>query len=355
MSLDNKGIKEREQIEWINCAKFMAVFAVLIDHTNHILYENYDIVYASFYSVSLFVIISGYLCFESDSRYNRSYLQTVYKSCKRIVLAYLIATLIYFVVKYHAFALRLFLSALIRFNISGPLYYVALYVQLMIANKVVYKVLVHGEKYNKINEILYDILVGAIILIIASITTNYTNILDIYGGGGKVLGGTYLFLFYIGMILNKYKVFVDVNKKRIAIIFAASAVGYVCWWRVMCNGYQDVIDSKVPFGGGYNPPSITFSVLAFFMLFLCFSFFTICSWNEYTKYISKVFGWLGRHTLYIFLYHKLWLDFFLVEYVPVNNIHIKRILFYSVMIFASIVLEYVMLFIKQKSMGVLKK
>lgn len=41
-----------------------------------------------------------------------------------------------------------------------------------------------------------------VICIVAFLTTNYTNILDIYGGGGKLLGGTYLIAFWVGMLYS---------------------------------------------------------------------------------------------------------------------------------------------------------
>ena len=34
------NVKERERIQWIDCAKFLAIFAVMVDHTNGILYSN---------------------------------------------------------------------------------------------------------------------------------------------------------------------------------------------------------------------------------------------------------------------------------------------------------------------------
>lgn len=57
----------KQEIKWINCAKAIAIFAVLIDHTNGILYTNANIAMASYYSVSLFILISGMLSYISVS------------------------------------------------------------------------------------------------------------------------------------------------------------------------------------------------------------------------------------------------------------------------------------------------
>lgn len=48
-----------KQIVWLNCSKFVAILAVMLDHTNKILYQSSDIAYASYFSVELFVILSG--------------------------------------------------------------------------------------------------------------------------------------------------------------------------------------------------------------------------------------------------------------------------------------------------------
>lgn len=122
----------------------------------------------------------------------------------------------------------------------------------MIASKGLYKIVVFGEQFRKIYEVFYDIFLGISVFIIASLTTNYTSILGIYGGGGKLLGGTYIILFYIGMILNKYKVFSSENKVTIALTLLIAGTAWWGVWRLMCNGYQTDIDAKFPLGTGLN-------------------------------------------------------------------------------------------------------
>lgn len=331
-------IMNRQQINWINCAKFIAIFAVLVDHTNGLLYSNSHVRFASYYSVSLFIIISGYLCYKSNASQNISYGKTIVKSCKKILGAYLLATGIYIVVEYHFWDFQTFVSAVIFFNASSPFYYVLLYVQLMIINKLLYSVLV------QMSNIKTGVLLGGV-LGITYLTTNYTNILGIYGGGGKLFGGTYLALFYLGMMFAKYCIFEINSKKAISCLFIVSGLCCVGWGKIIWLGFQPSIDSKVPFGNGVNPPSITFSLLAIFMLFLCYSLFTICSWNKYAAYLAQSVGWIGKHTMYIFLYHRLWLDFYLERYLQIENINIKRVIYFFVMVFASIMLEYVVRFI----------
>ena len=84
-----------KDIQWINCAKFIAIFAVMLDHTYKILYVNRNLALASYFSVSLFVLISGMTCFISCERHNYNWLKTFAKSSKNIVCAYLLATFVY--------------------------------------------------------------------------------------------------------------------------------------------------------------------------------------------------------------------------------------------------------------------
>lgn len=344
-NLKNYGQSNR-QLDWINCAKACATFAVLIDHTIRVLYSNQHIGLASYYSAPLFVLISGYLCYGSNFRNNRSYGQTIIKSCKHIFMAYLLASFFYVIAENKYFDFQVYLNAIIHFNASSPFYYVSLYIQLMIVNKALYKLLAFSRRFRRMNEIIYDSFLGVIIIILAFITTNYTKILGVYGGGGRLLGGTFLVLFYIGMIFNKYNVFSTVHKLNTVLMFVIGGSAYLVWWRLMCNGYHTEIDSRFPFGEGFNPPSISLSFLALFMMFFCFGFFNICSWNNITNYVTKVIGWFGKHSLYIFLYHRLWYDYFLCRFVSIDNLQIRRIVYYTVMIFASIAMEYIVNYAK---------
>lgn len=47
------------RIKWIDCAKAVAIIAVVLDHCNGLLYTNALIAQSSYFSVSLFVLLSG--------------------------------------------------------------------------------------------------------------------------------------------------------------------------------------------------------------------------------------------------------------------------------------------------------
>lgn len=171
------------QITWINCAKLVAILAVLTDHTNGILYKNQDIAFASYFSVSLFIVLSGMTSYFSASKRNNSVGKGLVKGCKKIVTAYCIAVAVYMIAMQHGFDLYQYLYYLVHFNISGPHYFVLLYIQLMAANGFLYNLL---EKCPcSVKGYFGEGVMMAGIMMFASWTTNYTNILEVYGGGGE--------------------------------------------------------------------------------------------------------------------------------------------------------------------------
>lgn len=140
---ENIGQKE---IKWINCAKFMAIIAVLVDHTNGILYTNYNIALASYYSVALFILISGMMCWESNRRHDLNWIHTFVRASKNIFASYFLATFIYQIYIFRYFDLYDFLNYVISFNMSGPFYYVLLYLQLMLVSRFIYTVICRMER-----------------------------------------------------------------------------------------------------------------------------------------------------------------------------------------------------------------
>ena len=108
------------------------------------------------------------------------------------------------------------------------------------------------------------------------------------------------------------------------------------------------IDSMLPFGRGFNPPSISFGVFA--LLIAATLFFAEMGLQPYPNGIPQkgmdAMAYFGRHTLYIFLYHRLFLDgiphVFAAMGIAIENIWIKRVVFFCGMIFGSMLFEYIL-------------
>ena len=60
------------------------------------------------------------------------------------------------------------------------------------------------------------------------------------------------------------------------------------------------LGAGLPFGKGFNPPSISILILAVIVLCFAFGIFTLLERYKYTAVISNMVAWIGKHTLYIF-------------------------------------------------------
>ena len=318
-------------------AKFIAILAVMVDHTNGVLYTHHSVAVASYFSVSLFIFLMGITTFWSYERNVGNLKTKVIQKISAISVSYFLATAVYQVTAYHSFDFGRYVTALINFNASGPFYFVLLYIQLVFVSPFIfYLIKIIGKTNSKRFAVMNYIFVWGGVILLSYFTTNFTNILDIYGGGGKVFGGTYLILLYMGMIFAAYYRYFKADI-FLFLIFLALAFG---WWRFECHN-QFAIDRKVPFGGGFNPPSITSSTMALLLAGVMFNFGALVEKNRVLRKYCGMWAWLGSHTLYIFLYHRYFLDFWLGRFKFLQeNIWIKRAGYMCVMIFGSIAIEY---------------
>lgn len=321
----------RARIQWINWAKFVAMVAVLVDHSYGILYTNHDIAIASYFSVSLFIIVSGMTSYISNQiRISEKWHQTFWRSSSKMIVAYLVAAFFCQVLKTHTFNLKDYCIGVLHFNISGPFYYVALYLQIMFISRPLFNLI-------RESSLKRDIIVGGCILVVASLTTRYTDILGIYGGGGKLFGGTYLICYYIGMMLEKYNLFNENHKKSISFA-VIGVIGYYGWWKFVCiDGLK--LDKKLPWGEGINPPSISLIIMAIIVLCMVYGVCNSLKIIKCNKIVDGVSG-LGGHTLYIFLYHKVLLEM-LSGRIQVTYKVVEVVIYFGVMIAGPILIEYI--------------
>ena len=276
--------------------------------------------------------------------------KSIFERCKKIVFCYLLAVAIYQIIATHFFDVKKYLQNILLFNLSGPFYFVLLYIQLMILSKFLYRILCKANHSLK-KEGIYSI--GVIFL--AFLTTNYTNVFDVYGGGGRLFGGTYLILFWLGLVLAHHDVFQYISMKHSSIFAAVFFLFSVLWWRFMCIDKFN-IDLKLPFGIGINPPSISLIVMAVFMLCFCFFIFSCMeNGNRFWEKISDVFSSIGKKSLYIFLFHRLILDYFLVPYIKIENIHLKRFVYLTVILLGCLCICQVFSIVKDKYVKCMKR
>ena len=332
-----------ERSKWIDCAKLVAMLGVLVDHTRTLLYDNPLVNIASFYAVPLFIIIAGMLSFRSIDRHRLGWFQTFLKAAKKIVPAYVLATFVFQVCGTRSFDFAVFLDDLCHFSAAGPFYYVLLYLQLMLVCKALFVVASSAPK--KMGW-LWHTVVFALLLLFAAWSVNKTNILHVYGGGGRLLGASYLVLFYLGMLLEKSGVFRTNSLKVQAVTACLCLILAVLWLRFQS---VDLLawDKSLPYGNAVNPPGPLVSLLAVIVLFLCWGGFSLLERIRPLRWIPAAASWLGQHTLYIFLYHRLLLDGVLKQYYQAKNIWFTIVVFFVVMIFGPILIETVVRGIKR--------
>lgn len=335
--MQKENVKKSTHIQWINCAKAAAIIAVLVIHGFNILYTNFEVARTVDWALSLFIIITGMGAYISNSRSNLSWGKAYFKSVKKMLVAYVICSAIALIIKAGGFDVKTYLYQLIHFNASGPLYYVSLYLQLMLVGWPLVWCLQKCPK----NFIGYtqEILLFLIISCIASFTANYTQILDIYGGGGKLLGGTYFVLFYLGMLMIKHEWFEKESLLKSILIWSISSVA---WFFLRKNlvGLKSIIDVKIPWGEGYDCPSVITMLFALSTLFAIYGICKILEKTEITGKIVQAGSWLGERTLYIFMLHLVILYFGLMPYIIIENIWLKRVVYMVLMIVLPLVIEY---------------
>lgn len=324
--------KCRERIEWIDFIKGIAIVAVMIDHLSGIIYTNEHLKNASFFSVSVFIILSGITSYLNGNCETLScYAIEVWKKCKKIVGAYLIAVLIYLIVRTHRFDLQEYVDNICFFNITGPHYFVLLYIQLMILCPLLRKIV-------KKATLVQNAFLLIFLMVFTWWTSNYTNILYVYGGGGKLFGGTYLVLLYFGMVLAKYDVF-QFNKNLKICVLGASGISSFCFWKFFCI----LRDSEIGICSEINPPGIILMMYSISTIFFLYAVFEVLKNYYCFNRIANVLIYLGKNSLSIFLYHKLILDFILckrLSFVAQMNIAIAFIVCITCMSIGSIGIQW---------------
>ncbi|WP_044935278.1 acyltransferase family protein [Pseudobutyrivibrio sp. LB2011] len=323
---------------WIDIAKIIAIFGVIIDHTNNILYFNQDIAFSSYYSVTLFIFLMGVTTYKSYC--NCVTPRKIWNKVWAITYPYLIASFIVFLYYYRMFDFNMYWEQVLTFSADAPYYYVLLYIHLIIVSPILFGLLNYSD--NAWKQMIVTVLTACGLVYLASVTTLYTNIKDIYGGGGKLLGGTYIIALFVGMFFEKYKNALTGLKSITKVFLLVVGIVLLILWRnfICIDRFQ--LDQRFKFGAGLNPPSVSlliYAFLIFVVVFLLEQVLMAVNLNALNLIWTKV-SVLGRHTLYIFLYHKMFRAF-IMDNMSFENLWVARIVYFSIMIMGSILIEYI--------------
>lgn len=239
---------------------------------------------------------------------------------------YAIATFILQVWYTRFFDLQTYISYLLHFSIQGPYYFLLFFLQL----KLISPFLIMWCRFCNKQKVswLWHMVSVVFLCWFSSVLVRYTFMLPVHGGGKNLFGGTYLLLYYIGILMANYRVFERLKAQRI-VVLPVALVLWIIWWQLSCWG-------KLPFdkmlaaywGGGFNPPSVNFIVFSIITLFVCYTGFGLLedSAVKINQKIVDVVAFIGRYTLYIFMYHLMVRDV-VQTFLPVlqNNIWLMRV------------------------------
>ena len=139
------------------------------------------------------------------------------------------------------------------------------------------------------------------------------------------------------MIFAKYKVFERITTVKCLIAAVIGVAVYLGCWHFACGNRLN-LDGHLRFGG-FNPPGITFMTLSLGMILLCYGVFSLTSRVRFLSAATGFVSSLGSHTLYIFLFHRFWLDYILRPYVSISDEYVRALVYYGVMTGGSILIE----------------
>lgn len=326
----NYNRKENRYI-WIDFAKYISIIAVVIDHTYGVLYDNKTIAIATYFSVSLFILLSGMSAALSNQNNVKNFQYQIRKISK-LLFDYLVATFVLFIFYRRFFNLKEFLIVLLNFEIQSPYYFLVFYIQLVFITPI----LMFWYNFCKNNEyrVLLHTLTLFLFLFLSSIFIRYTFILPVYGGGRFLFGGTYFLIYYIGILLSPINTIQFFKTWKIEV-FISSFIFWLIWLFLIS---MDIVNLDVffvhIFGKGINPPSFNLTIYAIVTLFLLYTFFEVL-FNFNSNFIRSIILYLselGQYTLYIFMYHLLVKDIIQGVLPEITNIWLIRVLIFIPMI-----------------------
>lgn len=148
--------------------------------------------------------------------------------------------------------------------------------------------------------------VTVVIVLLISYFSMKEKAFDIILGGGYLFGGTYLTILYCGIEFgrndNRLSKLFNKNIKKSLIIVSFLLLLSVLF--IYKNKFE--IDNMIFGSIFYNPPNlsiIVYSVLIIMFIYIYVAYFEQFQIKQINSIINIV-NYIGKHTLYIFLYHN---------------------------------------------------
>jgi len=285
---------ERKKYLWIDALKTASIIAVVIDHLYLVVIKkllghgDYILNYATLFSISAFIFISGVntsLSMQSKDKITFTYIM---EKVLKIFIPYVVATIIvYLIHQFGSYNVKEFIAQGLGFKASAPFYYVLVYIELILISPLLFLAIKRFKKNYIMLVVLYIAISAVSYVFYKYIHMNFFNL-----AASRLFGGTCLLLFFSGML---FAFFMDKITSKIAhfSMFGLSIVGLLFFFK---QGH--LIDAWS------NPPNQYILVYTALLIMLFFSFFSFVKFER--PFWSKFAGVVtipGKRSLYIFLYH----------------------------------------------------
>lgn len=324
-----------ERIKWIDAAKFVAWGGVMTQHVNNLFYYDQRIFKSTWYAVALFIIISGYL---TACSYEKKGAIHIRKRISDLLLTYSIATVLYVFYQERFLDVETLFFHIIHFDASGPFYYIWVYCQLIIISPILLGALNWADTEGK-KKYLRRTAVLMAVLFICYFNVTYTSAFKLSSSGGHLGGGIWLFFWYMGMRL---KAFLDYEFKYPKFVFCLNVI-LLCIWEYIFIFKDYIMYFPAMFGdtqiSGLNWMHALQAILVLLIVksgIECVKSKNNSIWNIVVRVICLI----GKNTLYIFLYHLLFLEIGMKLW-PGQNVFGRRLFLSGLMILGPLCLKYV--------------
>ncbi len=133
-------MNEKKRYLWLDAAKYIAIFAVVMNHIYGATYfDNYRVLLYTAFSVTLFTLVSG-VTSAIDMERGFEIKTYLVSRIKRVIIPYIIASIICILFQYKLLNINILFKNLIAFSASPPYYFILFYIQLIIVAPYIYYV-----------------------------------------------------------------------------------------------------------------------------------------------------------------------------------------------------------------------
>lgn len=274
-------------------------------------FDNYRVLLYTAFSVTLFTLVSG-VTSAIDMERGFEIKTYLVSRIKRVIIPYIIASIICILFQYKLLNINILFKNLIAFSASPPYYFILFYIQLIIVAPYIY-IMFQKTQQQKVLQII--LLIGAYFTGI--LFNKYTYIEGTMGGSSHLLGGSYFFAFVFGMwfYLNRNYFSKKIVRVSMGLI---GTIGIIL---------MDKLDWIV--ASWSNPPNkyaVFYTLCIFALIYVIFEGIDnfLKEESEVRKVLKKVFE-PGSKSLYVFLYHMIFINILNVVYAKYLHLPSKLI------------------------------